>query len=105
MSPPAVKWKLTAIPITAKKTIVHPVYIVADVKMVLNCPASVALGLTTRVEVVSFASVTSVKQEFPQLFKGLGRLEGSIKLNLKLTPSPLPCQSANVFHFPMLPNF
>lgn len=97
MSPLAVKWKHTA-----KKTTVHPVYIVADVKMVLNCPASVALGLTTRVEVVSFALVTSVKQEFPQ-FKGLGRLEGSIKLNLKLTPCPLPYQPANVFHFPMLP--
>lgn len=52
MSPPAVKWKLMANRITAKKTTVHPVYIVADVKMVLNC---VALGLTTRVEVVSFA--------------------------------------------------
>lgn len=78
MSLPAVKWKITANPITAKKTTVHPMYILADVKRMLNCPASVALGLATRVAVVPFASVKSVKQQFPQLFNGLGRLEGSI---------------------------
>lgn len=104
MSPLAVRGKFTANLSTPSKTTVQPVYVVADLTQgLLSRPASVALGLVARVEAVSLTSVEAVKQQFPKLFSGLGRMEGEYKIELKADAKPFALSTPRRVPLPLLP--
>ncbi len=64
-------------------------YVVASLqKGLLSRQASVALGLIARIETVSLSSVEAVKQQFPKLFSGLGKMEGEYRIELKADAKP-----------------
>lgn len=104
MSPLAVKGKFTANLSTANKSTVQAVYVVADlIQGLLSRSASVALGLVARVESVSLTTVEVVKQRFPKLFSGLGKMEGEYKIELKEDAKPFALTTPRRVPLPLLP--
>ncbi|KAL7863391.1 hypothetical protein SRHO_G00123750 [Serrasalmus rhombeus] len=71
------------------------VYVVSGLKSgLLGCTTSVALGLVARID-ATFCPKTGTEQ-LPQLFSGLGRMEGEYKIELK--PDAKPYQDAYHYH-------
>ncbi|KAK7884427.1 hypothetical protein WMY93_027550 [Mugilogobius chulae] len=104
MSPLTVKGKFTANLSTPNKTTEQTVYVVADlIQGLLSRSASVALGLVARVEAVSLISVEAVKQRFPKLFSGLGKMEGEYKIELKEDAKPFALTTPRRVPLPLLP--
>lgn len=66
---------------------IQDVYVVSGLKSgLLGRTASVALGLVARID-ATFSSV-AVIERFPQLFSGLGKLNGEYKINTKPEAKP-----------------
>ncbi|XP_042071888.1 uncharacterized protein K02A2.6-like [Haplochromis burtoni] len=104
MSPLTVRGKFTANLSTPRKATVQPVYVVADLTQgLLSRIASVALGLVARIETVSLTSVETVKQQFPTLFSGLGRMAGEYKIELKADAKPFALSTPRRVPLPLLP--
>uniref|UniRef100_A0A3P8NB56 ribonuclease H n=1 Tax=Astatotilapia calliptera TaxID=8154 RepID=A0A3P8NB56_ASTCA len=104
MSPLTVRGKFTANLSTPSKATVQPVYVVADLTQgLLSRIASVALGLVARIETVSLTSVETVKQQFPTLFSGLGRMAGEYKIELKADAKPFALSTPRRVLLPLLP--
>ena len=76
-TPITVRGKFTATIGTDSKSTTQEVYVVPGLKFsLLGRPAIQALGLVARVDTVALDSVERVKERFPKLFKGLGKMEG-----------------------------
>ena len=75
------------------------IFVVKNLRcQLLGRPAIDALGLAVRVGAI-FDGDTSPVQMFPQMFQGLGKLEGSMRLNSDQTPSRLQSQSQDELLF------
>ncbi|KAJ8367397.1 hypothetical protein AAFF_G00320240 [Aldrovandia affinis] len=74
--PLKVKGKFTTTLSKRNKTTKEYVYVVEGLSTpLLSRPAATALQLVTRLEDVSLDSKETIKQEFPKLFSGLGKME------------------------------
>ncbi|KAJ8403171.1 hypothetical protein AAFF_G00353880 [Aldrovandia affinis] len=74
--PLKVKGKFTATLSKRNKTTKEDIYVVEGLSTpLLSRPAATALQLVARLEDVSLDSKETIKQEFPKLFSGLGKME------------------------------
>jgi len=84
-----VKGKFTATLNKGKKHRTEDVYIVEDLARPLpSRPAATALQLVTRLDDVSLDSKEAVRQEFPKLLNGLGKVQGEYNIVLKPGAKP-----------------
>lgn len=51
-------------------------------------PAIHALDIIARIDTVNLDSLESVKKQFPELFQGLGKLQGEYEISLKPDAKP-----------------
>lgn len=78
------------------------VYVVSGLKSgLLGRTASVALGLVARID-ATFCPKTVIEQ-FPQLFSGLGRMEGEYKIELKPDAKPYSLSTPRRIPLPLMP--
>ncbi|XDV25073.1 hypothetical protein PO909_029054 [Leuciscus waleckii] len=61
-----------------------------------------ALGLVARVDTVALDSVERVKEQFPALFKGLGKMEGEYKIELKADGKPFSISTPRRIPLPLM---
>lgn len=61
------------------------------------------LGRVARVDPVSLDSTKAVKEQFPKLFPGLGKLEGEYKIELKPDAKPFPLSTPRRVPLPLMP--
>ena len=95
--------KLMAKLSTINKNIVKALYVVAGLtKGLLSRSVSVAIGLVMRVLTVSSTTTQSVKQQFPNLFSGLGRIQGEYKIEIKEDAKPFPLSTPRRVPLPLL---
>uniref|UniRef100_A0A669BXN3 Gypsy retrotransposon integrase-like protein 1 n=1 Tax=Oreochromis niloticus TaxID=8128 RepID=A0A669BXN3_ORENI len=69
----------------------------------LSGHAAVALQLVARVNHISLDSIDAVKQEFPKLFSGLGKMEGEYNIVLKPGAQPFSLSTPRRISLPLLP--
>lgn len=69
----------------------------------LGGTAAMALQLVARVENVSLDSKETVKNEFPALFHGLGKMEGEYNIVLKPEAQPFSISTPRRLSLPLLP--
>ncbi|XP_025999271.1 uncharacterized protein K02A2.6-like [Astatotilapia calliptera] len=69
----------------------------------LSGHAAVALQLVARVNHISLDSIDAVKQEFPKLFNGLGKMEGEYNIVLKPEAQPFSLSTPRRISLPLLP--
>ncbi|KAL3978677.1 hypothetical protein ACER0C_019739 [Sarotherodon galilaeus] len=69
----------------------------------LSGHAAVALQLVARVNHISLDSIDAVKQEFPKLFSGLGKMEGEYNIVLKPGAQPFSLLTPRRISLPLLP--
>ena len=99
-----VQGKITATLSKNGKSTTQDVYVVAGLKTpLLGRPAIKALGLVARVDTVILNDKETVKQEFPKLFNGLGKLEGEYEIVLEPDAKPFQFQHQDVYPFPSCP--
>ena len=78
-------------------------YVVPGLKFsLLGRPAIQALGLVARVDTVALDSVERVKEQFPKLFKGLGKMEGEYKIELKADAKPFSISTPRRIPLPLM---
>ena len=78
-------------------------YVVPGLKFsLLGRPAIQALGLVARVDTVALDSVERVKELFPKLFKGLGKMEGEYKIELKADAKPFSISTPRRIPLPLM---
>ncbi|KAJ8405643.1 hypothetical protein AAFF_G00316230 [Aldrovandia affinis] len=87
--PLKVKGKFIATLSKRNKTTKEDVYVMEALSTpLLSRPAATALQLVARLEDVGLDSKETIKQEFPKLFSGLGKMEGEYNIVLKLGAKP-----------------
>ena len=102
-TPITVRGKFTATIGTDGINTTQEVYVVPDLKFsLLGRPANQALGLVARVDTVALDSVERVKERFPKLFKGLGKMEGEYKIELKADPKPFSISTPRQIPLPLM---
>ncbi|KAJ8389952.1 hypothetical protein AAFF_G00112370 [Aldrovandia affinis] len=69
----------------------------------LSQPAATALQLVARLEDFSLNSKETIKQEFPKLFSGLGKMEGEYNIVLKPGAKPFSLSTPRRISLPLLP--
>lgn len=69
----------------------------------LSGHAAVALQLVARVNHISLDSIDAVRQEFPKLFSGLGKMEGEYNIVLKPGAQPFSLSTPRRISLPLLP--
>ena len=101
-----VKGKFTATlkSVSLNNTIEQDVYVVSELKSgLLGRTASVALGLVARVAGINAAvSQENVKEQFPQLFSGLGKLNGEYKIKLNPDAKPYSLSTPRRIPLPLM---
>lgn len=102
-TPITVRGKFTATIGTYSKSTTQEVYVVPGLKFsLLGRPAIQALGLVARVDTVALDSVKRVKERFPKLFKGLGKMEGEYKIELKADAKPFSISTPHRIPLPLM---
>ena len=71
-------------------------------KLLLGCPAIEALGLVKRVEPIQ-AGTSNWVQQFPEVFQGLGKLEGEHKIRLSENARPFIDTTPHRVAIPLMP--
>lgn len=103
LTPITVKGKFTATIKSDSKSTTQEVYVVPGLKFsLLGRPAIQALGLVARVDTVALDSVERVKEQFPALFKGLGKMEGEYKIELKADAKPFSISTPRRIPLPLM---
>lgn len=88
---------------TENKSTTQEVYVVPDLKCnLLGRPAIQALGLVARVDAVALDSRERVKEQFPKLFKGLGKMEGDYKIELRADAKPFSISTPRRVPLPLM---
>ena len=87
------------------KEIKEKVFVVPQAdQALLGKPAIEALGLLQRIDVVNEEDdVTVIKQRYPKLFQGLGKLAGKYKIRLKEDAKPIALSAPRRIAVPLLP--
>ena len=87
------------------KEIKEEVFVVPQAdQALLGKPAIEALGLLHRIDVVNEEDdVTVIKQRYPKLFQGLGKLAGKYKIRLKEDAKPIALSAPRRIAVPLLP--
>ena len=87
------------------KEIKEEVFVVPQAdQALLGKPAIEALGLLQRIDVVNEEDdVTVIKQRYPKLFQGLGKLAGKYKIRLKEDANPFALSAPRRIAVPLLP--
>ena len=80
------------------------VYVVRDLHMpLIGRPAIEALGLLVKVDVIDAEAKSHFTQLFPQLFQGLGKLQGQYHIKLKDNAQPFALTVPRRVAIPLLP--
>ena len=87
------------------KEIKEEVFVVPQAdQALLGKPAIEALGLLQRIDIVNEEDyVTVIKQRYPKLFQGLGKLAGKYKIRLKEDAKPIALSAPRRIAVPLLP--
>ncbi|KAI4879857.1 hypothetical protein NFI96_004001 [Prochilodus magdalenae] len=103
-TPITVRGKFTASIRTDNKSTTQEVYVVPELKCnLLGRPAIQALGLVASVDTVALDSRERVKEQFPKLFKGLGKMEGDYKIELRADAKPFSISTPRRIPLPLMP--
>ncbi|KAI4905796.1 hypothetical protein NFI96_024894, partial [Prochilodus magdalenae] len=103
-TPITVRGKFTASIRTDNKSTTQEVYVVPELKCnLLGRPAIQALGLVARVDTVALDSRERVKEQLPKLFKGLGKMEGDYKIELRADAKPFSISTPRRISRPLMP--
>ena len=79
------------------------VYVVRDVeRALLGWPAIESLQLLKRIDSAARQPSRSVQEEFPQLFQGLGKLEGEYEIKLKENATPFALSTPRRVPLPLM---
>ena len=80
------------------------IYVVKELGFpLLGRPALNALKLVARLDAVTLDSKARVKQQFPNLFNGLGKMEGEYNIVLKPNAVPFSISTPRRVALPLLP--
>ncbi|KAI4881647.1 hypothetical protein NFI96_006235, partial [Prochilodus magdalenae] len=103
-TPITVRGKFTTSIRTDNKSTTEEVYVVPELKCnLLGRPAIQALGLVARVDTVALDSRERVKEQFHKLFKGLGKMEGDYKIELRADAKPFSISTPRRIPLPFMP--
>ncbi|KAI3373366.1 hypothetical protein L3Q82_006673 [Scortum barcoo] len=99
-----VKGKFTATLRRGNRMLKEDIYVVRGLCIpLLSRPAATALQLVARLDNISLDSTEIVKQEFPKLFSGLGKMEGEYNIVLKPGAQPFSLSMSRRISLPLLP--
>ncbi len=97
-----VKGQFTATLTKGDKEVKEDIFVVRRLrKALLGRPAIESLGLLCRVNAVQ--SMSDLREQFPDLLKGLGKLAGEYRIQLKSDAKPFPLATPRRVAIPMLP--
>ncbi|KAI4874700.1 hypothetical protein NFI96_001267 [Prochilodus magdalenae] len=86
-----------------RKSTTQDIYVVSGLKTaLLGRPAIQALGVIARIDMVCLNSQESVKKQFPELFEGLGKLEGEYEIALKPDAIPFSLSTPRRIPLPLM---
>ncbi len=88
---------------TKSKATTQDIYVISGLKMaLLGRPAIHALGIMSRIDTVNLDSLESVKRQFPELFQGLGKMQGEYEISLKPDSKPFSLSTPRRIPLPLM---
>ncbi len=88
---------------TKSKTTTQYIYVISGLKMALpGRPAIHALGIISRIDTVNLDGLESVKRQFPDLFQGLGKMQGEYDISLKPDAKPFSLSTPHRIPLPLM---
>lgn len=99
-----VKGKFTATLKRKDKSIMEDIYVVEGLSTaLLSRQVATALELVARLDTATLDSKETIKQEFPELFTGLGTMKGEYNIVLKPGAQPFSVSTPRCISLPLLP--